>query len=282
MKSRDVGNPVPTVFAKVGGHHPTDEQNAILDAVRGGPPKVLVIAAGAGTGKTSTLKMLEEIMRGRGQYTAFNSLLVTESKRKFRRAACNTTHSLAFREVGRRYAHRLGAQRVRSEEVARIMGLESMSVAMPNDADPNGEPKVKTLSPGHLASVVMAAVRKFCQSDDAEVDRHHFKRIDGIDVVGEDGEVDRSNSRMVTDALVPFARAAWADKAKVDGRLPFTHDDYVKVWQLGRGSESPVISTYSSVSRLRSSWLVTITNASTSGVARSTRWRRSPERRDGC
>lgn len=76
----------------------TPEQEAIIaiareiEQARTTGQRVLVIGAGAGTGKTFTLKQLEQALSGKGQYTAFNTSLVAESKAKFERAACNTTH----------------------------------------------------------------------------------------------------------------------------------------------------------------------------------------------
>ncbi len=80
---------------------PTGEQQAIVEAfqellAQGGG--VLIAEAGAGTGKTSLLKIIAETVNRFGQFTAFNTALVAESKEKFRdtKVACNTTHSLAF------------------------------------------------------------------------------------------------------------------------------------------------------------------------------------------
>src|SRR5208282_4878925 len=77
-----------------------------IEAAKNNGQRVMVIGAGAGTGKTFTLKQLEQVLAGNGQYTAFNSSLVAESKSKFKKAACNTTHSLAFRAVGCNFKHR--------------------------------------------------------------------------------------------------------------------------------------------------------------------------------
>jgi hypothetical protein len=205
---------------------PTIEQQAIIDAAKQ-CPRVIVIAAGAGAGKTSTLKMLEDELKGRIQYTAFNSSLVSESKTKFRRAACNTTHSLAFRAVGRDYAHRLNGRRVKSEEVARMLGIVDMVVDTVDLA--TNEPTVKTLQAGYLAGQVLVAIRRFCQSADAKVETKHFRHIAGIDA-----KPSTANNDRVKACLLPYAKAAWADMAATDGQMPFTHDVYVKVWQLGR------------------------------------------------
>lgn len=229
--------------ASVAGFVPTDEQRAILDAVAGirdgVGPRVLVIEAGAGAGKTSTLRMLEEVLPGRGQYTAFNKSLVEDSRPKFRRAKCNTTHSLAFGPCGRDYQHRLKSERVRGHEVARMLGIEAYKVDTGlKGPKPDKKPVIKTLEPGYLASHVKLALQKFSSSADREVGEHHFHYIAGIDQPGEGGRRGWENNNAVRQYLLPFARKAWEDIEKKDGSFPFTHDYYVKIWQLA----SPVIS----------------------------------------
>lgn len=212
-------------------HTPSDEQLAILEAVQQGH-KVLVIEAGAGCAKTTTLEMIAQIMKGTGQYTAFNSSLVAESKSKFEgtKVAANTTHSLAFRSEGKRFSHRLGGNRMRSDQLAEMLGVEEMRI---NDGSANG----KRLSPGFLASQVMGAIKRFCQSADVEIDGSHFRYLDGIDKPTEDGQRTYDNNERVRDYLLPFATRAWNDIKDPEGQLPFSHDNYVKVWQMN----NPVI-----------------------------------------
>ena len=239
---REVGTPVA-------GMVPNDEQEDILALAEEmdqtpGQGRVMVVVAGAGTGKTATLKMLEQVMTGRGQYTAFNTSLVAESKTKFVKAACNTTHSLAFRAVGKLYQHRLGAERMRSGQVARILGIENMVVILKGAGAPDeeGKPtdKTKTLQAEWLAGQVMTALRKFMGSADREVGEHHFHYTDGLDVP-EDGNRTWTNNNLVRAYLLPFARKAWDDLRRLDGQLPFSHDAYVKIWQLGEGPDRPII-----------------------------------------
>lgn len=266
----------------VAGMVPNEEQESILCAAVVPGLRVLVISAGAGTGKTATLRMLEQVLRGRGQYTAFNSSLVAESKAKFVRAVCNTTHSLAFRAVGNRFAHRLGGERMRSAQVARILGIADFTVRLPGAGEPldrdstewcavaeaagydEGNPppddfaphadRVKRLTADFLAGQVLTAVRRFCQSADREVGAQHLRYIDGIDEM-EDYQEDRgygegvrtykrrsrANNDRVKEYLLPFCARAWADLSRVDGQLPFNHDCYVKIWQLGQGQDRPEI-----------------------------------------
>lgn len=224
----------------------TPEQEDILatsrevEAARGNGQRVLVIGAGAGTGKTFTLKQLEQVLSGSGQYTAFNSSLVAESKAKFKRAACNTTHSLAFRAIGRRYSHRLNGARVRSHEIASRLGIEDYYCELPESVQPKGEdgkPTVRRIAAGYLAGQITATIRRFCQSDRREISASDFRRFDGIDE--KDSYV---NSDKVRDYLLPFAKKAWADLSSETGNLmPFAHDVYVKLWQLGTGPDRPVI-----------------------------------------
>mgnify|MGYP001565539158 CR=1 FL=1 len=201
--------------------------------------RVMVIAAGAGTGKTFTLKQLEQVLCGNGQYTAFNAELCEESAKKFTKAAVNTTHSLAFRAVGKRFEHRLKSKRMRSHEVAYRLGIEDMHITLPECIAPRDEHdklQVRRLKASWLAGQVLEAVTKFSMSADREIGPRHFKTISGLDEKGQ-----YTNSNRVRDYLIQFARVAWADLSSETGTLPFKHDYYVKSWQLGEGKDRPII-----------------------------------------
>ena len=199
----------------------TDEQQAIVETAP--REQVLVIEAGAGAGKTSTLVELASALGGRGQYTAFNTSLVAESAAKFPMCCpCNTIHSLGFRSEGRRFAHRLRQSRVFGSEVAAMLGVSDMVV-------PGADGSDKKLPSGVLASVVTRAVKTFCQSADREVGLQHFGAITGVTF---------DAAAMVHAYLLPYARAMWEDLQRTDGKLPYTHDAYVKIWQMN----DPVIS----------------------------------------
>lgn len=91
---------------------PTPEQQAIIDAYL--KRQNLVIEAGAGTGKTSTLRLLASSAPDRrGIYVAYNRAIADDAKRSFpSNVTCATAHALAFRAVGRQFAHRLRAPRM--------------------------------------------------------------------------------------------------------------------------------------------------------------------------
>lgn len=101
----------------------TAEQEAIVDAAAAG--NNLVIEAGAGTGKTSTLVLVADSLQGRGIYVAFNRQIVDEARRKFGpEVSCYTAHQLAYDGIGHPYATRLGGRRMRYVEVAGQLGMK--------------------------------------------------------------------------------------------------------------------------------------------------------------
>lgn len=200
--------------------NPTAEQLEALRLFASG--KSLAIEAGAGTGKTSTLRLLAESTPRRGQYIAFNKSIVTEAGSKMPSTVrCNTAHSLAMREIGRQYAHRLDSGRMRSDDIARRLRLDPIHL---RTQDGEG----KSLSAGYLAGLVMRSVVSFCQSADPEPTRRHVPYIEGIDIPP--GAYD--NNRLVAKAIEPAMRRAWEDLMDLHGSLPYRHDHYLKAWQL--------------------------------------------------
>jgi superfamily II DNA or RNA helicase len=73
---------------------PTAEQQAAVDAFTTGG--TVVVHAGAGTGKTSTLRLLSAARStAKGLYLAYNKAIQTEAERSFpRNVDCRTAHSL--------------------------------------------------------------------------------------------------------------------------------------------------------------------------------------------
>ena len=192
---------------------PTAEQAAIIAAF--GTGRNLVIEAGAGTGKTSTLKMLAASSpRRKGLYVAYNRAIADDARRDFPASAqCSTAHSLAYGAVGRLYRNRLNGPRVPVRETARILGI--------NEPLPLGE---RVLAPNQVARLAMEAVDRFCRSADPEPGAYCVPRKPGMD--------SPEDMAALRQALIPLARKAWLDIAASEGRLKFTHDAYLKIWQL--------------------------------------------------
>lgn len=209
--------------------NPTPEQQEALRLFSTG--RSLAIEAGAGAGKTSTLRLLAGSTSRRGQYIAFNKAIVAESKAKMpSNVECSTAHSLAYRAIvpGTRYAERLrNSRRMKSAEIARLLGIDDAIVVRLATGEE------KRLSPSLLAGIAMRGVIRFCQSADAEPDARHVPYIDGIDVPPVvDGRRVYDNNNRVAATLVEPMRRAWADIVDERGALPFRHDHYLKLWHL--------------------------------------------------
>jgi hypothetical protein len=194
---------------------PTPEQQAIIDAYQVG--KHLVIEAGAGTGKTSTLRLLAQATPGRqGVYIAYNRAIANDAQRTFpREVQAATAHALAFRSVGRRFKHRLNGPRMPARQAARLLGITQPLII---DAQ-------RALSPTQQARMVSDTVTRFCHSADPKLSpRHVPARQPGLD--------DPPAVAALRDAILPLARRAWADLTSTSGKLKFAHDHYLKLWQL--------------------------------------------------
>jgi hypothetical protein len=200
-------------------HKPTQEQAAVIDAFTAADRPTIVVQAGAGCGKSSTLKMAaQQQPRRRGLYVAYNKALATEAAKDFPASVdCRTAHSLAFGPVGRHYKARLNGPRVPASTAAEVLGFKS-SVEIAKDLTP--------LSPVTLARLTMAMVGRFLNSADQEPGVQHLEPVDAYSDV-ENAELAKY--------LVKYARTAWADlQLTQGGRLQFTHDCYLKMYQLSR------------------------------------------------
>lgn len=211
---------------------PTDEQRHALALFQTGAD--LVIEAGAGAGKTSTLVLLAEWADGegkRGQYLAFNRAIVEDSAKRFPSSvAARTIHSLAFRAImSERPALKArldGSRRISRAQEARSLGLTS-EIRLGD----------KVLSPTFLAAHVMAGITRFCQSADPEPTERHIPTMVGLDPVDESGRARGPLNRQLAAALRPALQRAWRDLTADAGELRFDHAHYLKLWALS----SPVI-----------------------------------------
>lgn len=194
--------------------NPTPEQQAIVDAARRG--QNLVIQAGAGTGKTSTLKLVAAAQGNRPTvYIAYNKSIAVEAAATFpSHVSCRTAHSLAHRAVGYQYAHRLRGARELPSRRAEILGTTWLDLS-----------RTLSLSPVQMARIAVEAVMRFCYSADDDIDVVHVPRQVGM------ADADH---HVLARAVVPYARRAWSDINDRDGLLKLQHDHYLKMWALTR------------------------------------------------
>lgn len=197
---------------------PTPEQQAAIDAFRTGTD--MVIQAGAGSGKTTSLRMLAESAPYRkGMYIAYNKAIATDAQRSFPSSvSCSTAHSLAYQAIGKQYRDRLGGARMPSYRIAHALGIYE-PLALGTD--------VPELLPKHVARLVMDTVARFCRTADAELAPHHVPHLNGFD--------NPAAHRALANLAFPYAVRVWEDLQLTNGgKFPFTHDVYLKLWQLTR------------------------------------------------
>jgi hypothetical protein len=215
---------------------PTSEQLTVLDlttnAAREQLNIALAIQAGAGTGKTATLRLIvREFDRLGlvGTYTAFNTAIVRDSEAKFEGTGCtaHTSHKLAMDAIGYRYRHRLQVK-VYSREMAKQLNIE------PFFFSEDGEDRV--IQAPACASFVMDGIKRYCYSADFKLTPKHIRRPEKI-TTPENLAAFRSH---LSRALV----AAWDDICKKNGTLQFTHDHYFKMWALGDAGEPEIPGDY--------------------------------------
>jgi hypothetical protein len=191
---------------------PTDEQLAAIDVFKTGD--ALVLEAGAGTGKTTTLRHMANATGRRGIYVAYNRAIAQDAKASFPQSAkCATAHSYAFQAVGKQFAHRLRGGRVPAWKAAAFLGAEALDVGPGRNIRRNA-----------VARAALDTVAAYCNSADREIGPQHVPWVDGVEYVHE-----------FQQEIVRLARKAWHDdlSRRDGGQLRFTHDCYLKIWALG-------------------------------------------------
>ncbi len=221
---------------------PTPEQQNILDAFTTGGD--MVIIAGAGTGKTSTITMLADALydqdrTARGVYIAFNKGIATEVKSKFfyGNVDASTIHSLAFRGA-RNTPHlapllgklggRNGAVPLRVSERPKMFGVSSGIAVLrypERPMHPEDNPAILKIGGTTAVRAALDAITKWCQSADAEVGPEH--------VILKKNQVSTEARPHYRERIAELARRMWVqDIMSPDGRLNYAHDYYLKAWVL--------------------------------------------------
>ncbi|MFG1709144.1 UvrD-helicase domain-containing protein [Nonomuraea sp. M3C6] len=167
------------------------------------------------THNTSTLKMAAAATPGRrGLYIAYNRAIKEDAEKSFPKdVICKTAHGLAYGAVGKLYARRLRAPRMPSLQIAKLLRINSPLYV------PGG-----IIPPAVVARIVMSTVAKFCHSAHTNILLQSVPRIPGFD--------DPETMRVLAAEIPLLAMKAWEDLTRVDGKLPFSHDVYLKIYSM--------------------------------------------------
>lgn len=187
---------------------PTEEQQQALDAfLTGGSLK---IEACAGSGKTSTLKLLAHATSKRCLYVAFNRAIKNEAQSSFpRHVACKTSHSMAW-SVGKLY---MAQNRLKGRLLPRLLQRELGLSSTGSGA----------CAAPFLARVLIQSLQKFCQSDDVTF---------GLVHIPDSVRVDEEDEAQFRRAIAPLFKKTWHLLTSPECALPVPHDLYLKQWAL--------------------------------------------------
>ncbi|MFD5081892.1 UvrD-helicase domain-containing protein [Kitasatospora sp. NPDC058406] len=200
---------------------PTPEQ---ADAIASyGDGTDLVIQAGAGCGKSSTLKLIARADRRRRMaYVAYNRSIAADAKRSFpANVAASTGHGLAFDP---RHLPRLQRPRQTALDAAKALDIDRITGGVQRIPTDLGH--VKAMTSKVTMRAALETVERYCHSADDDLGARHIPRYDGL--------TSPDARAALTTVVLPVARAAWADLRREDGVLKLSHDHYLKLWALGR------------------------------------------------
>lgn len=204
---------------------PTTEQQECVDVFLDG--KNMKINAYAGSGKTSTLKLLAQERSSPGVYLCFNKAIADAAATTFPESvACRTTHSFAYRSVINTYRRggyeKMGGN-LRARDTSEHLKLRNFPIFGATDF----------LDPSTQGYIINQTVKRFLQRAEPELGIEHFAPIPKLFTLPDD------EFRAFRGYAVSKARDLWEHMRDPTTVMPLTHDGYVKVWQL----TNPVIDT---------------------------------------
>ncbi|RVE56288.1 hypothetical protein OJAV_G00219550 [Oryzias javanicus] len=193
--------------------HITREQQQILSH-KIQQDHVVKIIAFAGTGKTTTLmKFAEQRPHLRFLYVAFNNSVACEARRRFpSNVDCKTVHSLAYKDVGKRYAL--------NKKLTFNLAPFSINCVLPSGR--GGFTKAK---------VVTTTLKNFMASTDAVISTEHVPNCYPSCESNYEWILESEQQLFAEDAKEIWRRMKdLKERSKHAYYMP--HDGYLKLWQL--------------------------------------------------
>jgi superfamily I DNA/RNA helicase len=213
------------------GFTPTQQQLDIVAAAK--KYDALKIDALAGSSKTSSLVLVANNLPVRSLYLAFNKAMAEEAKSKFpHHVEVRTSHSLAYREVGHAYQHKLqrpygGYQNVLGTggEIAKHFRLAPFLV--------NSE---KTITSAALGHAIKSTVNNFEYSADRTIQDKHVSMTEANQYI----KLKEFKVADYRQRVLKWAKKLWELRKDINDKCLITHDTYMKLFQLS----NPDLSEY--------------------------------------
>jgi superfamily I DNA/RNA helicase len=204
---------------------PTDEQQAAVDAAQTG--ENVVLKAGAGSGKTSTLvNIAEALSRKRIAYVAFNKDIAEEATHKMpANVEAKTASAFAYRGTII-FPKSAWGERFTPATSSAVEYAQALSIKQGKEFDASSEEAVSAtfLKVSTLGYIVRGTIDKFCTSAEDEIQGWMVPKQDGLSKAGQ---------ATLAAYILPLANKVWADLNNVKGDLvKFTFGHYLKQFQL--------------------------------------------------
>jgi len=205
---------------------PTEEQVEIIKTFKS--TRMMKINAYAGTGKSSTLKLLADVTPESSLYIAFNKSVATEAGEKFpSHVECRTTHSLAFGEFGRQLMHKLSRPKGgyvnvagTPAEIAKFYRIGEFVVS---------EPEEDNINANMIGKLVKDTVQRYEQSSAINLEGKHVPLYKVAEYAKSRPSLDK---QLLVKQVLKFAHRLWDGRQDVHSDVLATHDTYLKLFQL--------------------------------------------------
>ncbi len=179
--------------------------------------KSIKVNAYAGTGKTTTLRMLGRSTNRMGMYLAFNKSIATEAQGTFTgNVSCRTMHSLAFRAMISEIdnAVKMTSAIPSPHMIVSLLGLKS--VKLPDHI----------LRDRHIGFLISETIRRFLHSSHCEPMPNHMPTYGVLDSLG-DADIEVVRKHVHENAV-----NLWNMMKDVKSDVPLGHDGYLKMWEI--------------------------------------------------
>lgn len=203
---------------------PTEEQENIVSLFE--QHGKIKVSARSGAGKTSSLRYLtSQNPDKKFLYLAFNRSMAEEAASKMPdNTSVMTTHSLAYRAVGKDYAHKLTRPAGRYVNVAGT-GREIALYYGIQDIKGGGD---KKLTKAFIGLIVRDTVNSFERSASRELEDWHIPKYHIKDVE----KRFNVNATAFKKEVMKLAKLLWKDRSDGDSIVLATHDTYLKLYHL--------------------------------------------------
>ena len=208
----------------------TDEQQAVVDAVRAGHD--CKVTAVAGAGKSTTVFEAAKAVKGDVLYLVFNRSAADDARAKAgKNTEVRTIHSLAYERLGRSNAHRLprskwemkkthapngrpyASGRVTSQKTAQLLGI-------------TGGLRIEDIGIQRqtIARIASETIDNFCYTADGNILPKHVPRQPKLTEAGQ---------KELAEKIAPLARKIWKDTTRNPESLHrYTFEIMLKQWAL--------------------------------------------------